>query len=403
MIDLLTFIDPGRAAPALSKNRGNSEGTRVEAASKSGAKSPEGDTAPMSGDAEKDEFDSVFAGQEDSASAESDNAVEPAPAWRRTVISSEFLVEGDRPNGPPLWKLVDGNEFNMGDYPIQPLQIQADAPKADIKTPAAPANAPEPSRTIDFKFGADPKPEGVFFEKSATLAEALQRQTASIPLPEETVPAVELKPVPVVEEKGDWRREISQLADLKVKPDAKLSPALKIDIGKAPELQSVIAQPAAENALGQTTVKPTVDVAQPIIANNAPTVHQAAHAAAQIGAAIRANGPSANIEIRLDPPELGKVRIEFSMDTPDAVKAVLSAERTDTLDHLRRNISQLHDQLKSAGFSDVNLEFSQYQSSTQNDSAFSSEGVEFQNEQEGGAAAITYLKLRDPGRLDLLV
>ncbi|CAK9039488.1 Basal-body rod modification protein FlgD [Durusdinium trenchii] len=74
----------------------------------------------------------------------------------------------------------------------------------------------------------------------------------------------------------------------------------------------------------------------------------AASAAAQIVAAIKTEAKSGNIELRLDPPEMGRVRMNLSIETADAVKAVLTVERPETLDHLRRNMNQFIDDLKMA-------------------------------------------------------
>ncbi len=84
----------------------------------------------------------------------------------------------------------------------------------------------------------------------------------------------------------------------------------------------------------------------------------AANPAAQIVAAMRTERNGNAVEVRLDPPELGRVRMEFSMETADAIKGVLYAERSETLDHLRRNVNDLLAGLKAAGFSSIDLSFS---------------------------------------------
>lgn len=125
---------------------------------------------------------------------------------------------------------------------------------------------------------------------------------------------------------------------------------------------------------------------------------------AQIAGAIRADRGGTNIEVRLEPPELGRVRIDLTVETADSVKAVLSADRGETLEHLRRHIGQLMHELKESGFSSIDLEFSEKktdqlrrQASDMRESFGSAEeaGQEIRN--------IVYLKLRDAEQLDLLV
>lgn len=136
----------------------------------------------------------------------------------------------------------------------------------------------------------------------------------------------------------------------------------------------------------------------------APTAQAQTAAATQLVAAIKAErlGNSNNIEVRLDPPELGRVRIDFSMETADAVKAVLTAERSETLDHLRRNMNDLMDQLRQAGFTSIDLEFS-----SQGSSQFDQNETAVTTEIEGDAplqnSDVIYLSLRDGAQVDLLV
>ena len=150
----------------------------------------------------------------------------------------------------------------------------------------------------------------------------------------------------------------------------------------------------------------TSSVPQPAIAfNTMAAVNNAAatSAAAQIAAAIRTDRISNTVEVRLDPPDLGRVRIDFTMETADAVKAVLTAERSDTLDHLRRNMSLLADELKSAGFTTIDLEFSD-----QGASDFKKTAAHFDMNGDGESVSsnmsknVVYLSLRDDAQLNML-
>lgn len=77
----------------------------------------------------------------------------------------------------------------------------------------------------------------------------------------------------------------------------------------------------------------------------------------QVVAAIRTDRGSGSIDVRLDPPELGRVRIQFNMERADVVVATVSSERGETLDLLRRHSADLARELERAGFANVQLDF----------------------------------------------
>lgn len=126
--------------------------------------------------------------------------------------------------------------------------------------------------------------------------------------------------------------------------------------------------------------------------------------AVQIVAAIKKERAGSGVEVRLDPPEMGRVRIDFTMESAEAVKAVLTAERPETLEHLRRNMDDLLTQLKQAGFSAVDLEFS-----GEGASAFSKSPEAATHETNSTDETpqtekdVIYLSMRDEAQLDLLV
>ncbi|MEM0943180.1 MAG: flagellar hook-length control protein FliK [Pseudomonadota bacterium] len=64
------------------------------------------------------------------------------------------------------------------------------------------------------------------------------------------------------------------------------------------------------------------------------------------------------VEIRLDPPELGRVSLSLNI-TEQAVSAVISAERPEIGDLMRRHADLLQRGLSEAGYGGVDLEFSQ--------------------------------------------
>ncbi|MEM7178349.1 MAG: flagellar hook-length control protein FliK [Pseudomonadota bacterium] len=76
---------------------------------------------------------------------------------------------------------------------------------------------------------------------------------------------------------------------------------------------------------------------------------------AQLGAAIRKTG-SNTVELRLDPPELGHVRVSLTT-SGDQLTAQITAERPEIGDMMRRHADLLQRELASSGFRSVTLEF----------------------------------------------
>lgn len=89
--------------------------------------------------------------------------------------------------------------------------------------------------------------------------------------------------------------------------------------------------------------------AAPATAASPPSV------AGQVAVAI-AGADGERVEIRLDPPELGRVQIAIRV-IDGALTAVVLAERPEVADMLRRHASDLERDLAAAGYEDVSLDF----------------------------------------------
>ncbi len=77
----------------------------------------------------------------------------------------------------------------------------------------------------------------------------------------------------------------------------------------------------------------------------------------QIIAAVTARPGDSRLEVRLDPPELGRVMIGFERDGTDIVRAVVTADSPETLDLMRRNADVFQRALEQQGFSNLDLHF----------------------------------------------
>jgi hypothetical protein len=88
--------------------------------------------------------------------------------------------------------------------------------------------------------------------------------------------------------------------------------------------------------------------------------------------AAQARSGKNRFEIRLDPPELGRIDVRLDVDRNGNVTSRLIVERADTLDLLRRDAPQLERALQDAGLktSDNGMQFSlRDQSLAQRDNA----------------------------------
>jgi hypothetical protein len=64
-----------------------------------------------------------------------------------------------------------------------------------------------------------------------------------------------------------------------------------------------------------------------------------------------------SIDIRLDPPQLGRVQIELEFGREGAVRAIVSAAEPETTQLLRRNVAMLARELSDTGLGDVSIDF----------------------------------------------
>lgn len=104
-------------------------------------------------------------------------------------------------------------------------------------------------------------------------------------------------------------------------------------------------------------------------AQHAAADHQAAQAlpaAAQVAREIvrRFNGETTRFEVRLDPPELGRIEVRLEVSRDHRVTAMVAADSPQALSELARHARELTQTLQSAGLelSDQGLSFDLKQS-----------------------------------------
>ncbi len=137
----------------------------------------------------------------------------------------------------------------------------------------------------------------------------------------------------------------------------------------------------------------------------APTsraTQQATPVASQISAQLPqllTKAEKQTVELRLDPPELGRVTIHLSTNDTQ-VTAQVVAERVDTIDLMRRHAELLSATLARAGFSQADLSFQQGHGQGTEDEPEQFKPITGFSESEGPTASVPTLTGQD-GRLDI--
>jgi flagellar hook-length control protein FliK len=125
-------------------------------------------------------------------------------------------------------------------------------------------------------------------------------------------------------------------------------------VSSPPQVEVTLSQAISPSSEARSTM--------PAPAAHAPSPAPAADqppALTQIRAAIEQRDGAARIEIRLDPPELGRVQIEFEMRGNGQLRAIIQATEGDTLELMRRHGESLEQDLREQGFGDLSFEWRQ--------------------------------------------
>jgi len=84
-------------------------------------------------------------------------------------------------------------------------------------------------------------------------------------------------------------------------------------------------------------------------------------------ASVTTNNADGSIELTLDPPELGKVRISFTDDGQGVVTALVTGERAETQTMLRQHSHILYDLLRDQGVGEAEISFSEWANESSSD------------------------------------
>ena len=137
-----------------------------------------------------------------------------------------------------------------------------------------------------------------------------------------------------------------------------------------------------------------------------PTATALAGAAwAQVISAISERSGEAKLELRLNPPELGRVVIGFESDGAELVRAVVSADSQQTLDLMRRNLDILQRELARSGLDNINVELADRDARSQSHNT-SERTLAFASSEEATSQSTPIIPLASliaDGRLDIRV
>jgi flagellar hook-length control protein FliK len=147
-------------------------------------------------------------------------------------------------------------------------------------------------------------------------------------------------------------------------PHAEPQAALQVASGSPTAAQPQAAADSSANLAPSptsgTVASATAINSQQTVSAAAPVVVAVPLAGLALEISARAQIGKNRFEIRLDPPELGRINVRLDVDRDGHVTSHLMVDRADTLDLLRRDASNLERALQQAGLktSDNSLQFS---------------------------------------------
>jgi len=256
---------------------------------------------------------------------------------------------------------TDGEALpEIGVKPVGATDVQPAKPVADAPVIAPAVDAPDLPAAAEFEGAANaPEIKG----KAELKPGELQTETAEQPADGEGQQVLPQTP------KVEHARLQVQTEDAKPQQAESKPQQETQQPAEAAQHKPALAPSAAvnsETASNSAPVTPTV-----VVPDAAATGASHARASLITASAVPVSGIAVEIatqaragnnrfEIRLDPPELGRIDVRLDVDQDGNVKSRLVIERADTYDLLRRDSSTLERALQQAGLktSDNGLEFS---------------------------------------------
>jgi flagellar hook-length control protein FliK len=353
---------------------------------------------------------------------------EPADAPSSDELAEAFLdaaakavtpaqVEEEQPETPPATQTPAGGETEID--PESPLgrlvaklteiaeKLESRAPNASAKLEAVVAKLT--ARALDGETIAKLEADLAATDVEALLAQRPDARAAdkpapppftapTLPMPEVVVqPPKQATPAPkAVEPAAPSEPELAPPEEPRVAKDARpadkpdTEPKLRERGSFASHLADARNDKAAEpNAQGQQAQSPAAQVKTELGIVTPKAVHAAYQAPVQqinvpqvaFEIVRQFNHGNSRFQIRLDPPELGRIDVRMHVDGDGNVHARMTVERAETLDLMQRDQRSLEKALAQAGLDSgkTNLEFSLRQN------PFARDGQNPQHQQGNGS------------------
>ena len=337
-----------RSAPAdkaARKTDAASAPDRPEAAS--GNSEPKADDAPVSAD---NRAEGAPAGNSASTATSAENII---GIWTGDVADVKEQTDGPVPGSQPLVALPETLPLAALTPTVAPLPAIADSDDAlagtDADTVLSAAAAGEKSSASPALLAANGKAAA---QASQTAPDGSNEQGSTDQTGEggdtpKTASQIKAETETAPQREPTQKPSLSPNAQAEIKADDVASAAKQGSESIQPPMT-----PAPAHSASATTATPQAapaSAAQPVPVN-----------ALAVEIAAQARAGNSRFEIRLDPPELGRIDVRLDIDSEGNVSSRLVIDRSDTYDLLRRDQSTLERALQQAGLktSDNALEFS---------------------------------------------
>ncbi|MBL8571508.1 MAG: flagellar hook-length control protein FliK [Phreatobacter sp.] len=312
---------------------------------------------------------------DDKPVADDDAMAEATAGSDKPVVPTDASVATDAAK-PVETKPAEGDQAAAVQQAAQqapPAPVQTAAPavataeatpvaptEAEIPQPVAAAAAPAPvaAQPMDAQ-AAPPAAEQATVAQPATAkpsasATAPAATPPTAPAPEAVAAAPEPQPEVKAAAKAEARPEMRADVRAEARPEA-----------PAPQQQA--AAPAAETAPPPAQAPASAspfsfahEVAQKVAAQTQAAGSVVPVHALAVTIAARASTGSTRFDIKLDPPELGRIEVQMTLDREGRVKSRMVVEKQETLDLLQRDQRNLERTLAQAGLetTEGSIEFS---------------------------------------------
>ncbi len=336
--------------------------------SKSTARADRADDARPAAQPKEKEAKAETAEAADKPVAESKETADTAPADTETAAQPADTTPAPAVDLAALFAVVGAAVTPVAEQPqadaeSQTAETPAEAPALpvapavetaavveEVALPAAAANA-----KAEPEFAKLETKEDGEADDEQTIDEALVQKAANAQADAKPTQATDADKEKIAQARGETPAHAQR-------HHADAAPAAQADANapapKAPEHVAPQLLPAQAHALSNPTASAAAAAAQPAqVAQQQPAVPLNGVA---VEIASKASEGKNRFEIRLDPPELGRIDVRLDVDKNGNVTSRLIVDRQDTLDLLRRDASGLERALQDAGLktSDNGLQFS---------------------------------------------